>query len=161
MYGKGGGVTRIKVTGADFDEIRARILSAPDQVTQEIASAFEAVGAQAVEDMKQRIQDATTKTGQEQKRLGHRPTAGRVRGSSENSLKSRPRVAGRSMIDSVTYKVSTNRRSVSLRFGWLSGRPGYAFFQEYGTSNGVPAMHALTDARAKADIEIMRILRRI
>ncbi len=65
------------------------------------------------------------------------------------------------MYDSVNYKVSVNAKSVSLRFGWITGRPGYAFFQEYGTSNGVPAMHALTDAKVKASVEIKNLLNKV
>jgi len=131
QYGPNGGVNRIKVTGPDFDLIRARILSKPDQVTDEIAEAFDEVGREAVTEMQERI----------------------------TSL---DRIDTKVMYDSVDYIARKNKRSVSLRFGWIKGTPGYAAFQEYGVSNRTyEPMHALTDARLSADIKIASILRKL
>jgi hypothetical protein len=160
QYGRGPGVDRVRVRGLDFEDIRELIRTKPDQITTEVEDGLREIGADAVRDMRERIEKSTTKTGKEAARLGHRPNAGRVRGAAE-AKGSRPRIGGKSMRDSVDQEVKVNRRSISLRFGWLNGRPGYAFFQEYGTSNGVPAMHALTDAKANADVKLKILLRRL
>lgn len=151
-------VSRVRVTGPDFNQIRELVRTRPDQVTSEIAEELREIGADAVREMRRTIENSTTKTGAAAQADGKRSTAGRVRGRDEAAASSRPRVGGKSMRDSVDQEVRVNRRSISLRFGWLNGRPGYAFFQEYGTSNGVPAMHALTNARLNADTKIRRVL---
>ena len=156
-YGPNGGVNRVRVTGLDFGEIRELINKKPEQIVGDAATVLREIGADAVRDMRDTItnEDGVTKIQQRGERVG------RVRPQGDSSFKSRPRVAGRSMRDSVDYQVRVNKNSVSLRFGWLNGRPGYAFFQEYGTSNGVPAMHALTDAKAKAASELQTRLKRL
>ena len=151
-------VNRVRVTGMDLDDLRAYILTKPDQVTAEIADQLQEVGAEAVRDMRDTIENSTTKTGAQAMRSGQRGTAGRVRGRDEAATSGRPRVGGKSMRDRVDFNVKVNKRSISLRFGWLDGRPGYAFFQEYGTKNGVKAMHAFTNARANAEVKIKAIL---
>lgn len=161
QYGRGPGVDRVRVRGIDFEDIRELIRTKPDQITKEIENGLREIGAQAVRDMRERIETDVTKTGLEAARRGYRPSGGRVRGAAEAKASGRPRIAGRSMRDSVDQEVKVNRRSISLRFGWLTGRPGYAFFQEYGTSNGVPAMHALTDAKLNASVKLDILLRRI
>lgn len=163
QYGPNSGVNRVKVTGLDFETIRQRIVSAPDEITVQLAEQLRIIGADAVRDMRQTIENSVTKTGQAALSEGKRSTAGRVRGKQEAATSGRPRTAsgGRSMKDAVDQEVKVNRRSISLRFGWITGRPGYAFFQEYGTSNGVPAMHALTDASLKANIELKKVLRKV
>lgn len=143
QYGPNSGVNRIKVTGPDFDTIRERILSAPDVIADQVLAVFDEVGSEAVDEMKDTITNASTKTG-----------AARVAAGGNGP----GRIDTGKMIDAVSYIARKNARRVSLRFGWLYGRPGYAFFQEYGTSNGVPAMHALTNARVHADIKIKRAL---
>ncbi len=50
-YGANGGVTRVKVTGLDFDEIRDLIRTKPDQVTQQIANGLDQIGQDAVADI--------------------------------------------------------------------------------------------------------------
>lgn len=154
-------VNRIRVTGLEFDDIRKLIRTKPDQITKDVEEGLREIGAQGVRDIRERIEEASTKTGAEAKARGDRSTSGRIRGAEEARNSGRPRVAGKSMRDHVDQEVKVNKRSISLRFGWINGRPGYAFFQEYGTSNGVPAMHALTDAKLKADIEIKLLLRKL
>jgi hypothetical protein len=163
QYGPNSGVNRVKVTGLDLETIRQRILTAPDQITQEVAEELKQIGAQAVRDMRERVEQSVTVTGQKAQAAGKRSTAGRVRGRAEAATSGRPRTAsgGRSMRDAIDQEVRINKRSVSLRFGWITGRPGYAFFQEYGTSNGVPAMHALTDASVKAHVELKKALGKV
>lgn len=163
QYGPNSGVNRVKVTGLDFETIRQRILTAPDEITTQIAEQLRQIGATAVRDMRDTIEKSVTPTGSKAMAEGKRSTAGRVRGRTEAAQSNRPRTAsgGRSMKDAVDQQVKVNKRSISLRFGWITGRPGYAFFQEYGTSNGVPAMHALTDASLKANIELKKVLRRV
>lgn len=145
--------SRVKVTGLDFGDIRELINKKPEQIKGVAADVLREIGADAVRGMRQTIETASTKTGQAQGREG------RVRDKGDPSMKYRPRIGGKSMRDSVDYEVRQNQKSVSLRFGWLTGRPGYAFFQEYGTKNGVPAMHALTDARTKALAELQSRLK--
>lgn len=157
-YGPSSGVTRVKVSGPDFGEIRELVRTAPDRATQDIADRLRPIAADAVREMRTTIEQAVTKTGAAAQAKGLRSTAGRVRSREEASRSNRPRVAGKSMRDSVDQVVRVNKRTVSMRFGWLNGRPGYAFFQEYGTGNGVPAMHALTNARLNADTKVKRVL---
>jgi len=159
-YGRGPGVSRVRVHGVDFEDMRELIRTKPDKVTAEVEAVLQTIGADAVRDMRETIKDAETRTGRRQQARGKRSTAGRIRGAGEVTA-SRPRYGGKSMLDSVDQKVRVNRRSISLRFGWINGRPGYAFFQEYGTSNGVPAMHALTDAKLLADIKLKILLRNL
>ena len=149
------GSSRVKVTGLDFNQIRDLINLKPEQIAGDVEELLREVGADAVRDMRTTIQSAAaaTATG----RANGRPT-GRVRNRGEASLRYRPRIAGRSMLDSVDYEIRRNKNSTTLRFGWITGRPGYAFFQEYGTNNGVQGMHALTDAKAHADVKIKRAL---
>jgi hypothetical protein len=161
QYGKFGGVDRVYVTGMDFEQMRELIRTKPDQVTDQAAEALRIIAADGVRNMRQTIQGAVTKTGETQMRLGYRATPGRVRGRGEPSLRYRPRIAGRSMLDSVDQEVKVNKRSVSMRFGWLSGRPGYAYFQEFGTSNGVEGMHALRDAKVQAELDLMKAMRKL
>lgn len=157
-YGRGPGVSRVRVHGVDFEDIRELIRTKPEQVTKEVEAILQTIGADAVRDMRETVDAAETRTGRKALAEGKRSTAGRVRGANEVTT-SRPRYGGKSMLDSIDQKVRVNRRSISLRFGWINGRPGYAFFQEYGTSNGVPAMHALTDAKLLADIKLRTMLR--
>jgi hypothetical protein len=120
------------------------MLSKPGQVTQDVAEALREIAGQGVRDMRQSVITSTTKTGRARAALGQ-GEPGRI-------------VTGK-MLNSIDQKITVNKNSVTMNFGWLNGRPGYAFFQEYGTSNGVPAMHALTDAQVKARIELRRVLK--
>jgi hypothetical protein len=148
---------RVSVKGLDFMEIRELVNKKPGQIIGDATTILRTIGAGAVRDMRDTItnEDGVTKIQQRGERKG------RVRPQGDSTFASRPRVGGKSMRDSVDYQVRVNKSSVSLRFGWINGRPGYAFFQEYGTSNGVPAMHALTDAKAKATSELQNHLRRL
>lgn len=162
-YGFNGGVDRVRVTGLDLETVRQRILSGPDDVTAQAAEVMRQIGAQAVRDIRNTIENSPTKTGYRQAARGLRGGPGRERGKSEAAASNRPRTAsgGRSMKDAVDQEVKINKRSVSLGFGWITGRPGYAFFQEYGTSNGVPAMRALTNASQKAHVELLKSLKKV
>jgi hypothetical protein len=153
--------SRVRVYGLDLEGVRALVRSAPDGVANNIAPELEKIGQQGVQDIQDRIINSPTKTGIKAVAKGLRSDPGRIRGAEELKNTNRPRIGGKSMYDSVDSKVQINKRSVSLRFGWLDGKPGYSFFQEHGTSNGVPAMHALTDAKAKAEGEIQQVIRNV
>ena len=152
---------RVRVYGLDLEGVRALVRSAPDEVAKNIAPELEKIGAQAVLDIRDRIVNSPTKTGFRAVAKGLRSDPGRIRGAAELAKTNRPRIGGKSMYDSVDSKVRINKKSVSLRFGWLDGKPGYAFFQENGTSNGVVGMGALTDARLKAEGEIQQVIRNV
>lgn len=42
-------------------------------------------------------------------------------------------------------RTSANR--YDFKIGWITGEPGYSIFQEYGTKNGVKAMHTMLYVR--------------
>jgi len=136
-------INRIRVTGIDLETMRERILSKPDEVTDEIYGKLNNVGDEAVVEMKDIITNSPTPTG-----VARAAAGGNGPG----------RIDTGEMINRVEQITRKNKRSVSLRFGWLYGRPGYSFFQEYGTKF-IEGMHALTDARSHADIKVAQILR--
>lgn len=141
QYGPNNGVNVVRVTGMDFDQMRAFFASAPTVIGDQVEDGLREIAADGVRNMRDRIETASTKTGLAQGRTG--------------------RVVTGKMRDSVDQQVRRNKNNVSMRFGWLNGRPGYAFFQEYGTSNGIPAMHALTDAQLEADIKVTQLLKKV
>lgn len=147
-------VSRYRTTGSDFKTLRALIYSRPGVIAEKVANELENIGAFAVDTMQDTIERSTTKTGAAQQAKGLRSTAGRIRGDAERKADKRG-PNGKSMIDSVSYKVNRNIRTsttsraknnLSLRYGWLNGTPGYVWFQEHGTSNGVKGMNALGEA---------------
>jgi len=146
QYGPNGGVNRIKVTGKDFETMRVLIQSKPNQISVKVREGLRLIAAQGVRDMRETVKNSTTKTGLARAARGE-GQAGRI-------------VTGK-MLNVIDQEIRTNKNRITMRFGWLNGRPGYSFFQEYGTSNGVPAMHALTDAKLKASIEVDQLLRNI
>ena len=141
QYGPNNGVNKVVVTGMDFDQMRQFLATAPGVIGDKVEEELRLIAADGVRNMRDRIATASTKTGMAEGRTG--------------------RVVTGKMRDSVDQQIRRNKNNVSMRFGWLNGRPGYAFFQEYGTSNGIPAMHALTDAQLEADIAIDRFLKKV
>lgn len=141
QYGPNNGVNKVVVTGMDFDQMRQFFASAPGVVGDKVEEELRGIAANGVRNMRERIETASTKTGLADGRTG--------------------RVVTGKMRDSVDQQIRRNGNNVSMRFGWINGRPGYAFFQEYGTSNGIPAMHALTDAQLEADIELQQFLKNV
>jgi len=154
-----GGVDRYRVTGADFGDFRRFLNGRPGVISDRVANRFENVGSQAVEVMRETIEKSETKTGRAAQAAGKRTTAGRIRGTVER------RGAGKSMYDSVTFQVRKNipkaegsraKNNITLRVGWLNGTPGYAFFQEFGTSNGVQGMNSLGEVDLWLEAHVVR-----
>jgi hypothetical protein len=146
-------VNRYRTTGPDLKDIRHFFNSRPGVIANKVANELENIGSFAVDTIKDVIERSVTPTGARAEAAGLRSTAGRVRGEAER--KADHRQGGKSMIDSVSYKVNRNipktpksraKNNITLRYGWLSGTPGYAWFQENGTSNGVKGMGALAEA---------------
>lgn len=146
---------RVRTSGASFDDIRTMIRSKPGEVAEELAEEIRVLNVEAIRIMREIIERSSTKTGLA---LGRQ---GRIRSLGEASLQSRPRVAGKSMRDHVTQVIRRNSNNISSSFGWVHGYPGYAQFQELGTSNGVPAMNALTEAALWYQQNMQRILIRL
>lgn len=125
------GVNSIRVKGVGFEDIRAWLLRLPDTVTEQSANRLEVIGVEAVESIRNTIDTANTATGQAEGRQGRNKTF--------------------EMRRKVTFQVRRNKRSTSLRVGWLDGRPGYAWFQEHGTSNGIEGMKSIEKAQYETE----------
>lgn len=148
-----GGVSRDRVSGLDFKDFRQFLTTQPGVISDRVADKLEVVGEQGVELMRDVINKSVTPTGSAAQAAGLRTTAGRVRGPAERKAAG---ASGKSMYEAVTYRVNRNTNNITLAIGWLSGRPGYAFFQEYGTSNGVQGMDSLGEVSLWLESHVRR-----
>lgn len=124
---------RIKTEGTSFDAIRTIIRAWPDTVFDDTyAPALEKIAESGVEFMRFVILDSATETG-----IARAGAGGNGPG----------RVDTGTMFDSVTSKINANKGHFAALVGWLNGTPGYAIFQELGTSHGIEGMGALIQAR--------------
>lgn len=114
---------RVKTEAAQFQAVRSKIMGWPEHVTQTVYEPLvKQIAANAVELIKYIILTAPNKT----KEPGRYDT-------------------GR-MYDAVKFRFRPRTKGFSVFVGWIDGRPGYAIFQELGTSNGVKAMNAIGQA---------------
>jgi hypothetical protein len=146
-------VSRYRTGGSNLKDIREFFNSRPGVISNRVANELENIGSFAVETIKDVIDRSVTPTGAKAMAAGERSTAGRVRGAGERAADHRQ--GGKSMIDSVSYKVNRNipktptsrsKNNLTLRYGWLSGTPGYVWWQENGSASGIKGMGALAEA---------------
>lgn len=145
-------VTRVRVTGPDLDEIRKRILTLPDQVSDRAETVMRDVVKEATLRLKQGILDAETPTGRAAQSQGLRGTAGRQRGQAERRADKR-QGRGASLYDQAGGLVNRNKLNITARIGWPYGTPGYAYWQENSPKYG---MHLLPDLRLWVDEEFKK-----
>lgn len=67
----------------------------------------------------------------------------------------RGRIETGDMLQSVDSRVVGGGDNIVGAFGWLDQNPDYALYQEFGTSNGIEPMLALTDAFEDAQVEFV------
>lgn len=114
-------------------KMAARITRAPEEIfVKNYYQAVLKIVFQARQLMRQIIRESTTPTGAERA----------AKGKGESG-----RIDTAKMIDAVWARVSKpSKDKYRAEVGWLTGRPGYAIFQEYGTRNGIKGMGALQQA---------------
>lgn len=135
---------RLKVPASDFDKVRNKIATWPEEVAKEVyhpqIRAIAEAGAQFIREI---IEREVTPTGEERARKG---------GNGPGRVKS-----GK-MINAVRARVRPRANGgISATAGWLTGEPGYAIFQELGTKNGVIGMDAIGQAHEFMLSELRRV----
>jgi hypothetical protein len=124
---------RIKTEKPAFDAVRALIRAWPEHVADEIYfPALEQIAKNGRDYIRYIILESTTATGEARAAAG-----GGVPG----------RVDTGTMFDAVSYRIYKGNTSFSASVGWTQGTPGYAIFQELGTSRGIEGMNAIITAR--------------
>lgn len=143
---------RIKTEPRFINAVRANIETLPDELfVKYYYQKLAGIGARSANRMRRTILASTTRTGERRVKKGT-GIAGRVSGKTPAGQKS--------MYDSIGWHITKHGKNhYTLQVGWLDGTPGYAIFQEQGTSNGVAAMHALRDATEYARSEIAKLSR--
>lgn len=135
---------RLKVPASDFNKVRVKIATWPEEVAKEVYHPqIKAIAEAGAEFIRQVIERETTPTGEARVRRGGNGP-GRVKsGKMINAVRSRvrPRANG----------------GISATAGWLTGEPGYVIFQEMGTKNGVEAMDAIGQAHEFMLSELRRV----
>lgn len=135
---------KIKVPASDFNKVRVKIATWPEEVAAEVyRPQIKAIARAGAAYIKQIIEREETDTGRERARRGGNGP-GRVKtGKMINAVSSRAR--------------DRAGGGVSATAGWLTGEPGYAIFQEMGTKNGVEAMDAIGQAHEFMLSELKRL----
>lgn len=111
---------RFKTEASALNAVRSKILGWPQEVMREVYKPqIEAIGQEGVEFIRDVIRTSTTKTGERRQERG-KGEPGRIK-------------TGK-MLKSVNVRVRDRKVGFTMNVGWIRGEPGYAIFQELGTS---------------------------
>lgn len=123
---------RIQTEPAKLQKMQSRIIGWPEEAfIKNYFQLLQNLTATAADVMRNYISDAktSTPTGIAQGRKGRVVTGEMMRGVTSNAGGNRG-------------AIKQPNGKYLFKFGWLDGKPGYAVFQEWGTSNGIKAMNA-------------------
>lgn len=134
---------RIKTERSKFNSVRSIIKTYPEDVAQEVYyPALRQIAENGKDYMRYIILASDTATGRKRAAQGGNGPG---------------RVDTGKLYDGVRARTNINKDSFSAIVGWLDGKPGYAIFQELGTTNGVKGMEAIAQTQEYMLSEIKKL----